>query len=54
VAPPEVVTSAQAAADYDIAVEAWGMRGWATVARLCRWAKANGMTVDCPEPTPEP
>lgn len=46
---PEIATSAQAAADYDIALESWGERGWSTVARLCRWARDNGMAVDCPD-----
>ncbi len=46
----ETLTSAKAAADYDVSVEAWGVRGWATVARICRWAKANGAKVDCPKP----
>jgi hypothetical protein len=46
-APPEIVTSAAAAAEHDIALESWGERGWATVARLCRWAKANGMEIEC-------
>ena len=46
--PPEIVTSAQAAAEYDVAVESWGERGWRTVARLCRWAQGHGMTIDCP------
>lgn len=48
VALPEIVTSAQAAADYDIAVESWGQRGWNAVARMCRWAKDSGASVDCP------
>lgn len=48
VPPPEIVTSAQAAAEYDIAVEGWGERGWRAVGRLCRWAKEQGMSVDCP------
>lgn len=43
VAGPEIVTSAQAAADYDASVEAWGERGWRSVGRICRWAVANGM-----------
>lgn len=43
----DILTSAQAAAEHDIAIEAWGMRGWAAVARLCRWARANGMAVEC-------
>jgi hypothetical protein len=50
VPPPEIVTSAQAAAEYDIAVEGWGERGWRTVARICRWAKEQGLGVDCPQP----
>lgn len=41
--PDNIVTSAQAAAEYDIALEAWGERGWLAVARLCRWAIANGV-----------
>lgn len=50
VPPPEIVTSAQAAAEYDIAVEVWGERGWQAVARICRWAVANGAQgLDCPE-----
>jgi hypothetical protein len=45
------VTSAAAAARYDIEVESWGERGWLQVARLCRWAVANGATgVTCPPP----
>ena len=43
VPPADIVTSAQAAADYDIAVEGWGERGWRAVGRVCRWAVANGM-----------
>lgn len=46
---PEIVTSAQASALHDAKVESWGERGWATVARLCRWAARNGMAIDCPE-----
>ena len=37
VPPADIVTSAQAAAQYDIALEAHGDRGWLQVARLCRW-----------------
>lgn len=40
--PDEIVTSAQAAARYNIAVETWGERGWATVGRVCLWAKVRG------------
>ena len=45
----DIVTSAQAAAEYDIAVEGWGERGWLTVARVCRWAREQGAEVACPE-----
>lgn len=46
---PEIVTSAQAAADYDIALELWGERGWQAVRRICQWAVANGASVTCAE-----
>ena len=46
----DIVTSAQAAAEYDAAVEAWGERGWRQVGRLCRYFKGHGMAVECPEP----
>jgi hypothetical protein len=45
---PAAVNSDKALNDYDVAVEAWGTRGWQAVGRLCNWAKANGMKVDCP------
>lgn len=38
----EAIASDNALAEHDAAVEAWGDRGWATVARLCRWAEAAG------------
>ena len=44
----DIVTSAQAAAEYDAAVEAWGERGWLQVGRLCRYFKGHGMEVSCP------
>lgn len=44
----DIVTSAQAGAEYSARVEAWGDRGWLTVARLCRYYKAQGMAVECP------
>ena len=47
---PEIVTSARAAAEYDVALEAWGDRVSAAGGRLCRWLKANGMAVECPAP----
>ena len=47
VAPPEIVTDDKAAAGYSAAIEAWGERGWLTVARICRWAKWNGMAINC-------
>lgn len=55
VPPADIVTSAQAAAQYDIALEGWGERGWLTVGRICRWAKAMGMVVTCePRSTSSP
>ena len=49
VPPLEIVTSEQAAAEYDVAVEAWGERGWRTVARLCRYFVGHGMQIECPK-----
>lgn len=49
---PEIVTSAQAAAEYDVEVEAWGERGWRQIARLCRYFKGHGMEIQCPDPAP--
>lgn len=40
---PSAVGSDKALNDYDVAVEAWGQRGWDAVKRVCTWAKANGM-----------
>jgi len=45
-----IVTDPLAQASYDAAVESWGERGWSAVARICRWAAANGATVSCPKP----
>jgi hypothetical protein len=42
VAPAAIVTSAQAAAAYDIAVESWGERVSRAGGRICRWAVDNG------------
>lgn len=39
---PGALASDNALAEHDAAVEAWGERGWAAVARICRWAQANG------------
>ena len=44
----DIVTSAAAAAEYDVKLESWGERGWRTVARLCRYFAGHGMAVDCP------
>jgi hypothetical protein len=46
----DIVTSAQAAADYDASVESWGDRVSRAGARLCRWAKGMGMAIECPAP----
>lgn len=38
----EALASDNALAEHDAAVEAWGERGWATVARVCRWSVEAG------------
>ncbi len=44
----DILTSAVAAANHNIAVETWGERGWRTVGRVCLWAKERGMpTAPC-------
>ena len=48
VMPDAAITDDHASALYWSSVLAWGQDGWASVARLCRWAKANGMAVECP------
>lgn len=46
---PDDVDSEAALDRHDIALEKWGERGWAAVARLCRWALANGAKgLECP------
>lgn len=51
VPPADIVTSAQAGAVYSARIEGWGERGWLTVARLCRYYKAQGMPgLTCPAP----
>lgn len=45
----DIVTSAQASAEYDIALESWGERGWNAVGRICRWAREQGASVSCPD-----
>ncbi|MBH9536930.1 hypothetical protein [Novosphingopyxis sp. YJ-S2-01] len=42
IAPVAIVTSAKAAAEYDVAVESWGERLNAAGGRICRWALRNG------------
>jgi hypothetical protein len=49
VTAPAIATSEQAYEDYNGAVAAWRNHGWAAVARLCRYSKATGMAIDCPE-----
>lgn len=44
---PEDLGSAAALDAHEIALEAWGERGWKAVARVCQWAKTNGMEVTC-------
>jgi hypothetical protein len=40
----DILTSAQAAARYNIEVESWGQRGWDAVKAVCLWSKLRGMT----------
>jgi hypothetical protein len=40
----DILTSAQAAAKHNIAIETWGQKGWDRVKAVCVWAKARGMT----------
>lgn len=56
VPPLEVLTSREAGEKYDNAVEAWGERGWAAVARSCRFWRAQGMPLpfDCPPAPVDP
>lgn len=52
---PDAVDSEAALDAYDIALEVWGERGWATVARLCRWHAERGMKgLSCPPPPQTP
>ena len=52
---PEAVTSEAALDAHDIALETWGDRGWANVARLCRFFDEMGMKgLDCPPPAAPP
>ena len=44
---PDIVTSAQAAARHNIAIETWGQTGWDQVRAICIWAKERGMDVTC-------
>ena len=39
---PEALASDNALAEHDVAVEAWGERGWAAVARVCQWSVEAG------------
>ncbi len=43
----EILTSAQAAAAHNIAIETWGQKGWDQVRAVCLWAKVRGMDVNC-------
>ena len=51
----EALESDNALALHDDEVEAWGERGWETVARICRWSVTNGATLPfrCPKPPPD-
>lgn len=49
---PAALGSDEALDAHDNAVEAWGERGWRTVARICRqvesWEKGRQLPFDCP------
>lgn len=47
--PVEAATSEAAYEGYNQAVLDWGRRGWAAVARLCRWTASHGAAVGCLE-----
>ena len=49
----EVLTSDIAAEEYNSAVEAWGERGWAAIARICRWSARLGNPIECLPETPQ-
>lgn len=52
---PGAVDSEAALDRYEIDLELWGERGWAAVARLCRFHKAMGMPgLNCPAPEVRP
>lgn len=48
----EALASDSALALHDDAIEAWGERGWAAVARICQWSVTNGarLPFKCPPP----
>lgn len=51
VAGPEIVTSAKASAEYDIAVEKWGDTISSAGGIICRWVIDQGgkLPFDCPK-----
>lgn len=51
----EALASDNALALHDDEIEAWGERGWETVARICRWSVTNGASLPfrCPKPPPD-
>lgn len=52
---PAAIESEAALDRYEIELELWGDRGWATVARLCRFFDEMGMKgLDCPPPAAPP
>ncbi len=50
VPPIEVLTSAKAAADYQVSRDVWSYQMQAQLGRLCRWAAdVAGAKVECPK-----
>ena len=47
--------SAAALDEYDTAHASWGRRGWAAVARICRWVRDRGLPApSCAPPNDAP
>jgi hypothetical protein len=44
---PDALSSEAALDAYEIELESWGGAGWLQIGRLCRWARDNGMDINC-------
>ncbi|HKT85805.1 MAG TPA: hypothetical protein VJQ77_06950 [Novosphingobium sp.] len=50
VPPTTILTDPTASDRYNAELESWGERVQSAGVKLCRYFKARGMAVDCPEP----